>query len=344
MVYLPAQNDYSWQDRTNSTMNSIALPEGYSFRSTRIEDAEAVARVLSAVEIAETGKTDMTVEMVLSDWADIDLAEEAVVVEDPDGRIVASADLVNRANIAISVYGYVHPDASGKGIGRALVDWGERKAAASIDRAPDNARVTVQHYIQSGNQAARRLLEDAGYPPIRTTFTMEIDMETAPPAPVWPRGISVRVYRPGQDEQLTYDAHEDAFRDLWGRPKNSYDRFLKLTQAESFDPDLWFLAEDAGRIAGVSLCKLVSGQGIVESLGVLRPWRGRGLGLALLQHSFGAFWNRGVGNVWLSVDAESLTGATRLYERAGMHVTGRYIIHLKELRPGVDYSQHALEE
>jgi mycothiol synthase len=325
-------------------MDAIEFPAGYRFRPARAEDAAAVASVLAAVELAETGKTDMTAEMVLSDWADVDLAEESIVVCGLDGEIVASADIVNRANVAVSVYGYVHPDHAGKGIGRGLVAWGEHWAASRIDRAPDDARVTVQHYIHSGNQAARRLLEGAGYPPIRTTFTMEIDMESAPPEPEWPDGVTVRAYRPGQDEQVTHDAHEDAFRDLWGRPKNSYDRFLKLTQAESFDPDLWFLAEDAGRIAGVSLCKLVSGQGIVESLGVLRPWRGRGLGLALLQHSFGAFWNRGVGNVWLSVDAESLTGATRLYERAGMHVTGRYIIHLKELRPGVDYSQHALEE
>jgi mycothiol synthase len=325
-------------------MGAIVFPAGYRSRPARAEDAAAVANVLGAVEFAETGKSDMTAEMVLSDWADVDLAEESIVVCGPDGEIVASADIVNRAFVAVSVYGYVHPDHAGKGIGRALVSWGEQWAASRIDRASDDARITVKHYVHSGNQAARHLLENAGYLPIRTTFTMEIDMQVPPPEPEWPDGVTVRAYRPGRDEQATYDAHEDAFRDLWGRPKNTYERFLKLTQAESFDPDLWFLAEDGGRIAGVSLCKLVSGQGIVESLGVLRRWRGRGLGLALLHHSFNVLWERGVRNVWLSVDAESLTGATRLYERAGMHVTGSYIVHLKELRPGVDYSQHALDE
>jgi mycothiol synthase len=325
-------------------MDAMTFPAGYLFRPARMVDAPAVAHVIAAVELAESGKTDMTAEMVLSDWADVDLEDESIVVCGPDGEIVASADIVNRANVAVSVYGYVHPDHSGKGIGRALVAWGEQWAATRMDRAPEDARITVQHYIHAGNQAARSLLEDAGYPPIRTTFTMEIDMEPAPQAPEWPDGVTVRAYRPGQDEQVTHDAHEDAFRDLWGRPKNTYERFLKLTQAGGFDPDLWFLAQDGDDIAGVSLCKLVSGQGIVESLGVLRPWRGQGLGLALLHHSFNEFWQRGVRNVWLSVDAESLTGATRLYERAGMHVTGSYIIHLKELRPGVDYSQHALEE
>lgn len=325
-------------------MNSVMLPPGYSFRAPTTADAAAVADVLAAVEMAESGKTDMSADMVLSDWDGVDLADEAIVIEDADGRIVALADLVNRAYISASVYGYVHPEHSGRGIGRALVDWGEQWMATRMDRAPDDARITVQHYINSANQDARNLLEDAGYAPIRTTFTMELDMEEAPAPPDFPAGITVRTHQPGQDEQATYEAVEDTFRDLWGRPKNTFERFLKLTQGETFNPELWFLAMHGEDVAGISLCKIIAGQGIVETLGVRRHWRGKGLGLGLLQHSFNAFWQRDVRNVWLSVDAESLTGATRLYERAGMHVTGSYIIHLKELRPGIDYSQHALEE
>jgi len=34
------------------------------------------------------------------------------------------------------------------------------------------------------------------------------------------------------------------------------------------------------------------------------------------------------------VDAASLTNATRLYEKAGMHVTRQYDTYEKELRPG----------
>jgi ribosomal protein S18 acetylase RimI-like enzyme len=55
-------------------------------------------------------------------------------------------------------------------------------------------------------------------------------------------------------------------------------------------------------------------------LGVRRPWRGRGLGEALLRRSFAALHARGQRRIRLSVDAENPTGATRLYERAGMRV------------------------
>ena len=70
------------------------------------------------------------------------------------------------------------------------------------------------------------------------------------------------------------------------------------------------------------------------TLGVRRPWRKRGLGLALLYHSFGEFYKRGNRVISLGVDAASQTGATRLYKKAGMHVASEYVSYEKELRPG----------
>jgi ribosomal protein S18 acetylase RimI-like enzyme len=64
---------------------------------------------------------------------------------------------------------------------------------------------------------------------------------------------------------------------------------------------------------------------------VRKPWRRRGLGLALLQHAFTEFWRRGERTVALGVDAENPTGATRLYERAGMHVLFDAVVYEKPL-------------
>ena len=63
--------------------------------------------------------------------------------------------------------------------------------------------------------------------------------------------------------------------------------------------------------------------GWVGTLGVRRPWRKRGIGLALLRHSFNEFYRRGKRKVGLGVDAQNLTGALRLYESAGMQSTRR---------------------
>lgn len=325
-------------------MSAPQLPSGYAIRPATVDDAEAVAVVIAATQLADTGKAETTAAEVLDDWQSIDLAEEAAVVIASDGHVVASVDILNRSYVSVSVYGYVHPEHRGRGIGRALVEWGETWTKDRMDRASENARVIVQHYLHAANGAARELLESQGYAPMRGVYTMEIDLPEPPPAPEWPDGVTVRAFVPGQDEQVTYETVEEAFRDLWGRPKNTFERFLTETRLDSFDPTLWFLAEDDGEIVGTCLCKVVAGQGVIEAVGVRRPWRGRGLGLAMLRHAFASFYQRGIHNAWLSVDAESITGAPRLYHRAGMHVTGTYIIHQKELRPGVDLSQRALEE
>jgi ribosomal protein S18 acetylase RimI-like enzyme len=82
--------------------------------------------------------------------------------------------------------------------------------------------------------------------------------------------------------------------------------------------------------------------GHVNILGVRRDWRGRGLGLALLQHSFVALYNKGCKRVSLEVDADSLTGATKLYEKAGMSEVRKYISYSKILREGEDITTTSL--
>jgi ribosomal protein S18 acetylase RimI-like enzyme len=56
------------------------------------------------------------------------------------------------------------------------------------------------------------------------------------------------------------------------------------------------------------------------------------LGTALLRRAFIEFFRRGTRRVALAVDTQSLTGATRLYERAGMWVERLYSVYRKELR------------
>lgn len=111
---------------------------------------------------------------------------------------------------------------------------------------------------------------------------------------------------------------------------------------EDFDPTLWFLAFDGDQLAGASLCKYQVDVGWVDDLGVRRPWRRKGLGLALLHHSFSEFYRRGMRKVGLGVDTQNLTGATRLYKRAGMQPVREYIGYEKELRAGVELSTQAI--
>ena len=62
----------------------------------------------------------------------------------------------------------------------------------------------------------------------------------------------MRTFVPDQD---VFEAVEDAFRDMWGRPRGTFERFVEITGRESFDPSLWFLAMDGEEIAGLTLGK-----------------------------------------------------------------------------------------
>ena len=123
----------------------------------------------------------------------------------------------------------------------------------------------------------------------------------------------------------------DAFADHWDHqpptPAGREQWRRLMLENPRFDPDLWFLAAADGELAAVPLCGWHwSGDpafGWVHTLGVRRPWRRRGLALALLHHSFREFAVRGATRVGLGVDAENTTGAVRLYERAGMRVARR---------------------
>lgn len=103
---------------------------------------------------------------------------------------------------------------------------------------------------------------------------------------------------------------------------------LERLQAFLRNEEVWCLvAEDGGEIAGISVCRPERegrpDMGWVGTLAVRKPWRRRGLGLALLLHSFRELRSRGRKRVGLGVDGENTTGAVRLYQRAGMRVARR---------------------
>ena len=99
-----------------------------------------------------------------------------------------------------------------------------------------------------------------------------------------------------------------------------------------FDPTLWLPAWTGDRLVGASLNMDEDGEAWVQTLGVLREARGRGLGRALLLESFRMFHRRGRRHVLLGVDSENLTGATRLYENAGMSIDRQWDHWERELR------------
>ena len=64
---------------------------------------------------------------------------------------------------------------------------------------------------------------------------------------------------------------------------------------------------------------------------MIEAGRGRGIGRALLEHALGVLAARGATRVQLNVDSGNETGATRLYEAAGMIVRRWFDCYEKRL-------------
>ncbi len=315
------------------------LAPGYAVRPARPDDAEAVHALVVASDIAEFGESDFSIERLRDDWQGRDLERDILVATAPDGAVIGYAWVGDRRHVRIDVEVYVHPTHFGRGIGTALVRRAEARAREHVPLAPPEARVVVHNWINALNANACSLLEREGYAPVRYFWRMETELTEPPPAAAWPAGIAVRPFVPGRDERTAYATVEEAFADHWGHVPRTYEEWAKHRFGASFDPALWFLALAGDQPAGAALCSVSEGIGWVDTLAVRRPWRRRGLGAALLRHAFAEFFQRGIRRVALGVDAASPTGATRLYEGAGMKVAQQYATYGKELRPGVELAE-----
>jgi ribosomal protein S18 acetylase RimI-like enzyme len=124
---------------------------------------------------------------------------------------------------------------------------------------------------------------------------------------------------PNQDEQSVYDAYVEAFMDHWDFDAPLFEAWLEKTKLSSFHPEWWFLARnEQGDIAGFALSRMNEDTLFINHIGVRRPYRGRGLGMALLQQALYASYETGQPVVSLGVDANNLSGAYRLYEKVGL--------------------------
>jgi mycothiol synthase len=324
---------------TQLQANNTSLAPGLHLRAAQWSDLEAVAQLIVDVCTADGDATvALSLEELRSEWQreGFDPARNAWVVETADGRIIGFEEFLDRHAHAVFIGdGYVHPDFTGRGIGSALLQVLDRRARQEMDLAEPDLRVFIRNYMAAGDTVAREIHGAQGYKPVRFSWRMEISLPEAPTVPGWPEGITLRPFRLEEHNQKVFEADAEAFSDHWGiTPWTFGDWQIRMTGSEDFDPALWFIAWDGGEIAGYSLCRVKNGLGWVGELGVRRPWRKRGLGMALLLHSFGELYQRGLPTIALLVDASNPTGATRLYQKAGMHAASEFVVYEKEYRSG----------
>lgn len=328
-------------------MTGNILPAGYTLRAASWNDLDAVADLIRAVCEADGDPDDaVPASEIRSEWeSDFDLDTDVWVVTDPTGKVVGYEEFfVRPGHASYQGDGYVHPQFEDRGVGTALLRALDERARREMPKAEPDLRIFLRNFMTAGDEKACALHENEGFKAVRYNWSMRITLEGPPPAPVFPAGVEIRPFVEADHLHPVYEAISESFADHWGFIKPPFDEWKQHRMApDRYYPDLWFVSWAGDQIAGVSICRYRSGMGWVWSLGVRRPWRKQGLGMALLLHSFGEFYKRGQMVVGLGVDASNPTGATRLYERAGMHVETEYVCYEKEFRPGREISTQTVE-
>nr|BBH91157.1 hypothetical protein KTC_59080 [Thermosporothrix sp. COM3] len=325
------------------------LPAHWTIRPVTLADAAAVTKLIQRSELARLGETDTIQDEIEAWWRrhEASLEQNSWLVKTENDTLAGVALLYDRKYGVLEFEVFVAPELVETGLETYLLHLCEKRAGELVPLAPEGAKVALHAWFDREDSARWELLEQHGYAPGRYFWQMGIQLKEQPSAPQWADGITVRTLTPGM-ERAIFEAKEEAFKDHWGHTPTTFEEWVQHTfQRKNMDPSLWFLAMDGDEIAGLALCSDETPYdqgGWVNVLGVRRPWRRKSIGLALLHQAFGEFYQRGISDVYLNVDARSLTGATRLYERAGMRKVKEYVMMEMLLRDGIDLTVQRLED
>jgi mycothiol synthase len=282
-------------------------------RPVRMAEVEATAELLNEHSRNLHGVDDQPASELLQYWEspDVDFENDVILAEGAGGSLVGYADLgVHGEHVWLDV--------------RAIEDEALPVLLEAIERraATKKPGANLIGYGAGADHALRAVYEGAGYRLFRNSFRMEIALEQELPEPEWPAGFTVRTMREGEGERV-YEGHMTSFADSWMFHREPFEIWRHwFIKDAAFDPSLWFLVEHGDDLAGIALTRAGNepGLGWVRVLGVMPEYRRRGLGQALLRHTFSEYARRGFNRVGLGVDAKNPTGAVAVYERAGMQV------------------------
>ncbi len=244
-------------------------------------------------------------------------------------------------------WGWTRPEFRGRGVGTALLNWMLERSELSKTLVPPEARIVLEVAASERVPDIADLLTNNGFITQRASYTMWIELAESPAVPALPDGLHFVTYAQRPEVELFARARKAGFADHRGAVDEPLAASIERTQqdidGDDFDPELWILAMDGDEPAGLAFNSMKDDEypdcGYVASLAVLPNYRKRGLGLTLLKKSFAELYARGHRAVNLGVDGSSITGAVRLYERAGMQIRHRTFIYEREIRPGVELSK-----
>lgn len=222
--------------------------------------------------------------------------------------------------------GGVDPDLRRRGIGTALLDWQLGRARQLLAATGKDAPGRILVHVENGMADAAEMLTERGFRQTRWYTEMRRDLSKEIPQTKLASHFDVVPWSAELDDQVRL-AHNDAFAEHGGSEPHTPETWQD--GRTYFAPSWSFLVldrtTDRAQVAGY----LYSGryeqdwvavggsEGYVDILGVRRPWRGQGIGSALMGRALKAYAADGMQYAGLGVDSPDARAGFGLFDKFG---------------------------
>ena len=219
-----------------------------------------------------------------------------------------------------------------RGIGRELMD----KAIESLRK---REMETAECWTRDDKPICKHIFESMGFKLIRIFSTMGRELDTIPSAGE-NEGVQIRVMKESmEDIELLRWLNDETFSEHFDFRPSTIEEWKHWCSHPDFDHKGWFFAllegKPVGHVGTWIDSKFVKYKGIkrgwIDTIGVLKPHRRKGIGTSLILRGMEYLKSRGMTEVELGVDDSNPTEAIKLYEKVGFKVVRKDLTYLKKI-------------
>ena len=296
-------------------------------RAARPTDLPAIAAILDAVWLDLGQPIVHTVEELNEEFSsEATSLDDVLVWESAGGELVGVGYTVLLPGESLArcyLFGGVVPEWRSRGIGGALIDQLIDRSERRLHGCSSDRRVIRTHRPTTSKRAAQ-ILRARDFSVVRYFTDMHRDTNDTPAA-VLADGYRIGTWDPSRSEEIRL-LKNLAFNDHWGSTPSSADAWRSTVDSSATRLDLSRTVTATNReLVGLLLTRRHPADD--ETLGARYAWmdliathpdhRGRGIAAAMIIDTLTAYRRDGIERAALEVDADSPTGAHRLYAKLG---------------------------
>jgi len=253
----------------------------------------------------------------------------------PAGIVNAYVDKFRKEKKGFILWLGVLPEYRRRGVGKAL-------AQKAIESLKERGMEIAETALDSTREVCIRLFEDLGFRLIRSSSFMKMSLDKIPFNIGENREVDMRKLDVTSEEDiiLLNNLENECFKEHFNyRPSPIEETRHWLLENPWLQWQAYFFAELEGKSVGyisIGIDEKYNREketlsGWINDIGVLKPFRRRGIGTALMLKGLKELKNKGLENALLYVDDENPTKAIKLYEKIGFKIVKKTQIYQKKL-------------